>query len=279
MSTTIAPVTFTETTDAPGARTAGDGDVTLARATRSEWIKFRSLRSSWYTLGGAFAALVVFGLIIGYNTNNNWSTLAPEDAAASGPLQGHYLAQLLMGVLGVLFVSGEYSTGMIRSTIAAVPKRVPVVLAKAIVFGAVALVTMMVGSLLAFGGAQLFLSPDGHGSGLFDAGVLRVVLGTGLYLALVGLFGSALGWILRSTPAGISVYVAFLLVIPVLIQVFPGNWPDDVARLMPGQAGEAFITSVNTDNLLSPGVGLAVLVAWVVGALGVAVVLLRRRDA
>jgi len=257
-------------TDVPG--------VSFARVVNSEWIKYRTLRSSWIVLLAAVVALIGIGTLIGYNTGKNWAGLAPEDSAPSGALQGLYLGQLLIGVLGVLFVSGEYSTGMIRSTLAAVPRRVPVLLAKALVFAGVVLVTMVPAAFAAFFGAQAFLSHYGHGSSLSDPTVLRVILATGVYLALIGLLGSALGWILRSTPGGISTLVGLLLVVPVLLEVLPGAWVKDIAKYLPGDAGGSFFSSVQADNTLTPGTGLLVLVIWVVVALGLAGVLLKRRD-
>ncbi len=255
------------------------GDVTLRRVVASEWIKFRTLRSSWVVLLAAVLAMIVLGMVIGYNVGRNFHDLAPEDAAASGPLQGYYLGQLLMGVLGVLFVSGEYSTGAIRSTLAAVPRRVPVLVAKTIVFGTTAVVFMVASSFGAFFISQLFLSHYGHGSALSDPGVLRAVVGTGVYLALIGLLGGALGWIVRSTPGGISSLVGILLVIPVLLEVLPGSWAGQVAKYLPAAAGSSFVTSVRLPDTLAPWPGLVVLLLWVGGSLAVAAVLLKRRDA
>jgi ABC-2 type transport system permease protein len=252
--------------------------VTFPRVVHSEWIKFRTLRSSWFTLFAAVAALIVIGTLIGYNTGKNFAGLAPEDAAPSGAMQGYFLGQLLIGVLGVLFVSGEYSTGMIRSTLAAVPRRLPVLFAKSVVFATVCLVTMVAAAFAAFAGAQAFLSHYGHGSSLSDPGVLRVVAGTGLYLALIGLLGSALGWILRSTAGGIATLVGMLLVVPVLLRVLPWQWVKDLGKYLPGDAGGSFFTSVHAPDTLTPGTGLLVLVAWVVAALAVAGVFLKRRD-
>jgi ABC-2 type transport system permease protein len=257
----------------------GAGDVSMRRVLASEWVKFRSLRSSWVMLGAAVLALVVLGLVIGYNIGRHFTGLAPEDSAASGPLQGYYGGQLLMGVLGVLFVTGEYSTGSIRSTLAAVPHRLPVLGAKAVVFGSIALVTMVAASFGAFFGSQLFLSHYGHGSSLTGPGVLRAVIGTGVYLALIGLLGSALGWIVRSTPGGISSLVGILLVLPVLLQVLPGTLVASVLKYLPSEAGSSFVMSVRLPDTLAPWTGLAVLVAWVAAALVVAAVVLRRRDA
>jgi ABC-2 type transport system permease protein len=253
--------------------------VTFPRVVHSEWIKFRTLRSSWLVLLAAVAAMIVIGALIGYNTGKNFAALAPEDAAASGPLQGYYLGQLLIGVLGVLFVSGEYTTGMIRSSLAAVPRRLPVLAAKAVVFGGVCLVAMVPASIAAFIGAQRFLSHYGHGTAWSEPTVVRVVIGTGIYLALIGLLGGALGWIVRSTPGGISTLVGILLVVPVLLEVLPGAWAKDVARYLPGEAGASFVTSLRAPDTLTPWTGLGVLVLWVIASLVVAGALLKRRDA
>lgn len=214
----------------------------------------------------------------GYNTGKNFGSLVPEDATASGPLQGYYLAQLLMGVLGVLFVTGEYSTGMARSTFAAVPRRLAVLAAKSLVYGVVALTAMVASALGAFFASQAFLSHYGHGSSLSDPGVLRAVIGTGVYLALVGLLGGAFGWIVRSTPGGISSLVGLLLVVPVILEVLPASWTHGIGKYLPAQAGASFVTSVRLPATLAPWTGLGVLVLWVALALVVAGVLLRRRD-
>lgn len=253
--------------------------VTIPRVVFAEWIKFRTLRSSWIVLLAAVVAMVAIGALIGYNTGVHWGGgLDPEDRVASAPLQGLYLAQLLIGVLGVLFVSGEYTTGMIRSTLAAVPTRLPVLGAKAVVFAAVTVVSLVPAAFAAFFAAQAFLHHYGHGTALSAPTALRVVIATGLYLALIGLLGSALGWIVRSTPGGISALVGLLLVVPVILTVLPGQWIKDVSKYLPSEAGASFYSSLRGDNMLSPGAGLLVLVLWVVVALAAAAVLLKRRD-
>jgi hypothetical protein len=253
--------------------------VTFPRVVASEWIKFRTLRSSWIVLFSAVVAMIAIGALIGYNTGLHWGgQLDPEDRVASAPLQGLNLAQLLIGVLGVLFVSGEYTTGMVRSTLGAVPRRLPVLGAKAVVFAAVALITMIPASFATFFAAQGFLRHYGHGTALSAPTALRVIIATGVYLALIGLLGSALGWIVRSTPGGISSLVGLLLVVPGILAVLPGQWAKDAAKFLPSDAGQSFYATLPGDNALSPGAGLLVLVLWVAGALGVAAVLLKRRD-
>lgn len=253
--------------------------VTLGRVMNSEWIKLRTLRSSWYVLGGAVLAMFAVGLIVAYATStSNWAKLDLEDTVASAPLQGYRLVQLLIGVLGVLFVSGEYATGMIRSTFTAVPRRLPVLAAKSMVFGAVTLVAMTATSFATFFAAQVILANDGHGSSLSDPGALRSVAGLGFYMALVGLMGGAFGWIVRSTAGAISGLVGVLLILPVIIGLFPGSFSTTVGKYLPSNAGEAFVSSARNPDLLVPWAGIAIFTAWVTAALVAAIVVLRRRD-
>jgi hypothetical protein len=252
--------------------------VTLPRVINSEWLKFRSLRSSWYTLAAAVLSMILLDTLLGLTIGQRWASLHPDDHVASATLRGFQLAQLLIGVLGALYVTGEYGTGMIRSTFAAVPKRLPVLGAKAAVFGAVALVAMVVASFAGFFGAQAFLSGYHHSFSLSQPGVLRVVAGTGVYLTLIGLLGLALGWILRSTAGAISMLVGILLVIPVLLSAI-GKSAEGIAQYLPSKAGGSFISSLHEAGTLSPWTGLIVLCAWVLAALGLAAYLVRRRDA
>jgi ABC-2 type transport system permease protein len=255
--------------------------VTLPRVIRSEWIKFWTLRSTWAVLGTAIVGMIALGLVVAYNTRHLTSNLQANDTSPSATLQGYYLGQLLIGALGVLFVSGEYSTGMIRSTLVAVPRRFPVLWAKLAVFVSVVAVSMIAVSVVAFVCAQALLSQYRAGFSLGDPGVVRVVIGTGIYLTLVGVIGGGLGWIVRSTPGSLVTYFGVVLVLPVLFGDALGNWGKEVAQFLPSQAGASFATSAPEPGAysLSPWVGLLVLVAWSVLAITVAAGLLRRRDA
>jgi ABC-2 type transport system permease protein len=253
--------------------------VTLARVIGSEWIKFRTLRSTVAVLGAAAVGMIAIALIVAYNTRHITANIQPDDHVQSSTMQGYYLGQLLVGALGVLFVSGEYSTGMIRSTLAAVPKRLPVLWAKLVVFLVVTAIVMIAACLVAFVLAQALISNYRTGYSLGDPTVLRIVIGTGVYLTLMGVLGAALAWIVRSTPGALVAYVAVILVLPILFSTVLGTWGKHVAEYMPTAAGGSFIRSIPEPPTLGPWTGLAVLVAWVVAGVAVAGIELRRRDA
>lgn len=266
----------TTLTLAPPVAGRVDGPVTLRGVLASEWLKFRSLRSTLLVLAAAVAAMVVFGGVIAYNTRNP-AGLDPEDVVASGPLQGYYLGQLLMAALGVLVVSGEYSSGMVRATFAAVPRRTPVLVARAVVFTVVVGIAMIAASLAAFLVAQAVLSGHRATFSLTDGSSLRVVVGTGIYLTLVGLIGSVMAWLVRSTPGALVATYAVILVLPILLELVFPSWGTYIAAYLPTGAGQSFSTTLAAPHALSPWTGLAVMIAWVVvGMLGAAVALKRR---
>jgi ABC-2 type transport system permease protein len=263
----------------PGASVKGrvDGPVTQRGVIAAEWLKFRSLRSTLLVLLAAVLGMVAFGAIIAMNTRNP-AGQDPEDLVASGPLQGYYLGQLLMGALGVLVVSGEYSSGMIRATMAAVPKRLPVLIAKAVVFTVVVGVSMIGASIVAFLVAQAVLSGHRHTFSLADSSTLRVVIGTGIYLTLVGLIGSVMAWIVRSTPGALVATLALILVLPILFELVFPSWGDYIGAYLPTGAGQSFSTNLALPHALSPWVGLAVMVSWVAAGLVAAAWVLKRKD-
>ncbi len=253
--------------------------VTLPRVIAAEWLKFRTLRSTVAVLGAAVLGMLVIALVVAFNTRRLSANLQPNDLSPSATMQGYYLGQLLIGALGVLFVTGEYSTGMIRATLVAVPRRLPVLWAKLVVFVGIVLVTLTATCLLSFLAAQALLARYRPGYSLADPGVLRVVVGTAVYLTLAGLIGAAYGWIVRSTPGALVAYFATIVVVPVLFRAVLGTWGKHVAEYLPTQAGAAFSTSVGEPPSLAPWPGLAVMLAWVALGLVVSAVLLRRRDA
>ena len=247
--------------------------VTGQRVLRSEWAKLWSLRSTWITLGLAVLFLVAFGLIAAAQYKSRISSgqhMNPDfvkSTAVSLSLIGTNFAQLALGVLGVLVTAGEYSTGMIRSTLAAVPRRLPVLWSKSAVFGVVAVMVGTVGAFITFLFASGIVSGTPAAMTFSDAGVVRSLLGAGLYLGLVGVIGTALGALLRSVAGGISVLVGALMLVPGLISLLPSTWQTNISPYLPSNAGESILTLHRGATALSPAAGLAIFLGWTMLAL------------
>ena len=271
-----------------GRRGAANLAVTQRRVIGSEWIKLRTVRSWMILIAAAAVLLVAFGALAasvatGAVTPENGGRPGGGPFASTDPttlsLAGVGLAQLLLGILGVLFISNEFANGMIRSTFAAVPRRLPVLWAKAVVLAVLLAVVMVIAAVVAFSVGQLILG-EGRNAALTADGVLRAVVGSGLYLAGIGVMGIAIGALLRNTAGAIAVVVAALLIVPGLIRVvLPDAWSADISPYLPSNAGSAFTSVSSSTTLLSPAVGAAVFAGWLVVLLVGAAVALRRRDA
>jgi ABC-2 type transport system permease protein len=270
---------------APSRATDPHLKVTAPRVLRSEWAKLWSLRSTWITLGLGLLFLLAFGTIAALRYKSMLNSGQPMDpdfadaTAYSLALFGVPFSLIALGVLGVLTASGEYSSGMIRSTLAAVPRRLPVLWSKAAVYGALAFVAGVVGGLGGFLISSGVLSGTPIGTSLSDAGVLRGLLGVGVYLGLVGVIGVALGTLLRSTAGGISALVGSFLLIPGLMSLLPKSWRTDLTPYLPSNAGESIFALHHSAGTLTAGAGLLVLLGWTVLALGGAAYRLVRSDA
>lgn len=266
---------------APGRPRVPVKPVSFPRVLASEWIKFRTLRSTWATLLVAAAAMIGLGALICWATSNRWSHLPPEEMAAFEPvthsLAGTGMAQLAIAVLGVLLITGEYATGMIRSTFAAVPHRLPVLWAKTLLWGVMAFVTMLVSSVIAFFLGQHLLGA--HGTTIHAHGAVRALVANAGYLALIGVLATAFGSIIRNTAGGIAILVGLLLVVPTLGLLLPSDWQPHILPYLPSNAGQSMYSIHRDLHTLSPLGGLLTLVIWCVVSLVVAAVLMRRRDA
>jgi ABC-2 type transport system permease protein len=255
--------------------------VNQRRVLVSEWVKLRSLRSTTLTLLAGVVAMVALAWLVGWATNAHWAEMHPDERATFNPvdrsLAGVNLAQLAIGVLGVLLVTGEYATGMIRATFAAVPRRLPVIWAKAGLYAVVTFVLMLISAVLAFVVGQHFLAS--HGTTFAAPHAWRAIVGAAGYLTLVGMLAVAFGFLIRSTAGGIATLFGLLLVLPGIGQLLPASWQTHTLPYLPSNAG-ASIFSVRADpSALSPGIGLLVLCIWVAVALACAAAVVRRRDA
>jgi ABC-2 type transport system permease protein len=259
------------------------GKVTQARVLLSEWTKLHSLRSTRWSLLAAVVLTIGLPAIFAAVTSSHWGGMSPHERADRHPLDialaGVNLSQLAVGVLGVLVITGEYATGMIRASFTAVPKRLPVLWAKIAVFAVASFVLMLPSVLVAFWVSQVIL--DKHHilqTSLSAHGVLRSVVGGAVYLMLFGVFCMALGAIVRNTAGGIAAFVALFFVIPPILNVFPTSWQNAINPWIPNSAFRSIFQLTHGAHSLSPAGGLAVSLGYVAFAVGVAAVLLVRRD-
>jgi ABC-type transport system involved in multi-copper enzyme maturation permease subunit len=253
--------------------------VNQLRITRSEWIKFSSLRSNWISLLILAASIIGLGALVSYIVARNWSSLSASDQmtfdAIGTSLVGVNLAQLIVAVLGVLIVTGEYSNGMIRASLAAVPKRFSFLVGKMTMSAAVTFVVALGTTFVAFLIGQQLLGS--HGVSLDAPHVLRAIVGASFFLMSVSVISSAFGFITRSTAGGIAAVVALLLVLPVIGELVPYDWATDVLNYLPGSAGDALLNTTGHASM-SVGMALITLVGWMAASIAVATILLRRRD-
>ena len=246
---------------------------------RSEWLKLTSVRSTWWTLG----AMVVLGA--GLTTlicwgNAEWLASAEADESPGSFITwGMMIAQITAVVLGTLVVTTEYATGMIRTSIAAVPRRGRVFAAKTIVLTSLLFVVGTATALLGYLGGNFFLDREGIGMAL-EGDVLRAMWGSGVFMAGLGLFAAATGFLLRHTAATISLVIGLVFVVGNMVMLVPGDFGIWLERLMPGNAGGAIASPVPFNpNLLDAWPSLAIFLGEVALLTAAAVTLLKRRDA
>lgn len=263
------------------AHHAGFGHVLIA-----EWTKIRSVRSTLWTLILLVVVTLGFTGLLTALISANWSQARAPDRAAilADPVSrilgsGLAFGQITVCVLGVLVIASEYSTGAIRSSLLAVPRRFPMLAAKAVVFG---LIIIVLGEVVAF--CSFFLGSailHSHVAvSLSDPGVTRAVVGDGLYLTVLGLFSLAIGGLIRHTAGAVTTAIGVVFVLPIITGFLPGSWGRHVNDYMPAVAGSMITQSHQTAaQVLSPWQGFGVFCAWTAVLLAAAFWLLQRRDA
>lgn len=271
------------TTALPTARPHPAAPQVFGANVRAEWTKLRSVRSTVRTLLATVGLAIGFGALIGASQMSSWDDLDPGEQLRFDPtsfsLSGLFLAQLAVGVLGVLVVTSEYATGQIRATLGATPQRLTVLAAKATTFTGVVLATGLVASFSAFWTGQGIFASKGLHAAISDPGVLRAVIGGALYLTGIGLLGVGVGAILRRTAGAVAALVALLFIVPIAAGFLPSSFQEGIGKYLPAQAGMAIFNVVSDPRALAPWPGLAVLLTYGAVALTVGGVLLVRRDA
>jgi ABC-type transport system involved in multi-copper enzyme maturation permease subunit len=266
---------------------APSGRAGFGGTLRSEFTKIRSVRSTYWTLLMLLAVSVGIGAAISALSASGWSNTPP---AARTPLDATQLSiaallilgQLVIVVLGALVLTAEYSTGMIRTSLIAMPRRIVIYVAKAVAFAAVALVVSLVTAFIAFFLGQSLLASTHESATLAGHDVLRALIGSALYITLCGLFAFAAAAIIRNTAATITAMIGLLFVLPVLVNLLP--WRDDLQRWLPASAARAISATVwnsgpQNSHLFSPWGQFAVFAVYTAVLLVVGGILFCKRDA
>ncbi len=273
-------------TSEPGSARPADPvlKVTQARVLVSEFTKFRTVRSTVWTLLVAVVLMIGISALFSAVTASQYHTFGPADRASFNPvstsLGGMMFAVVAFGVLGVLMISGEYSTGMIRSSLTAVPRRLPVLWGKLAVFAGVIFSVSLVASFISFFLGQALLNSHQLGVSITAPGALRSVIGAALYVTVAGMIGVALGALFRNTAAGIATFAGVFFVIPPLTGLLPASISDHLSQYLPSDAGEAVWGGARgVADALSPWTGFALLCGYAVVLIAAAALRLRRVDA
>ncbi len=273
-------MTATVTPSATAPVAPDRGHIKFVWIMRSEWTKLRTVRSTYWTLLVTMIAFI--GISAGIcaaaaygNPRGGPDLIDPTSLS----LAGVGFAQLALGVLGVLVITSEYSTGMIRATFSAVPFRAGVLAAKVTVFGAVSFAVSLVAAFISFFVGQAILAGNVPTAALGEPGVVRAVVGAALYLAVIGLLALGLGTLIRHTAGAIAVFVGLLLVIPLVTIALPQSWRDVLDKALPSSAGGSVFAVQTRAHFLGPWAGFGVLCAWAAAALVLAAVITARRDA
>jgi ABC-2 type transport system permease protein len=270
--------------DAPRRPVVAVPGVTFPRVLFGEWTKLWSLRSTRWVLLASFIAMAAPGPIIAAVEMARWANLSAHDRATFFAIDtgvgGWHLAQLGIGVLGVLIISGEYSTGMIRSSLMAVPRRLPVLAAKVLVYAAITFVLMLIATAISYFATQAIVSEHHIQHGIGFPGALRVFAGNVLFLTVLGTMCVGLGTWVRNSAGGIAAFVGLLFVLSGLIDILPTSLGNSVMPYLPLNAGTGVATyHFDNSHHLSPWGGFALFCGYTAVILVGAAITLTRRDA
>ncbi|GGT55561.1 ABC transporter permease [Streptomyces purpureus] len=250
--------------------------ITPARVLRSEWHKLWTLRSTWITVLSAATLVLGVGILMGATYTSDGGDSDVDTVILT--LYGSQLGGVCLAVLGILVTAGEYATGMIRSSLTAVPTRLPVLWAKAAVFTSTVFVISLTTALITFLTAQLFLNDTDQAASLTDPGVLGAVAGNATGVTLLAVVALGLGAALRSVPGAIGAFIGGVMVLPEVLGMLPYDAVDTAIKYFPTQAAGALGSADPLPNAATPGAALLALMLWAAAALLVPALLLKRRD-
>jgi hypothetical protein len=258
-------------------------NVTLGSTVRSEWIKFRSVRS---TLSGVlimFVLTIGLGALLSFAVRSQWHHFHPAQRLtfdpASTSLSGVVFSQFAVGVIGALLITSEYASGSIRTTLSAVPNRYRLITAKLVVIVASMFIVTEIACFIAFFVGQSIFSGVVPTASLSNGSALRAVIFAGLYLTVLSVLSFSLGLILRHTATVIAVFASLVLILRLVTFALPSAWQNAIARFEPSELGNAMSSVIPPAHDFSPTNSLAILVLYTVVLAGIGAVLLQRRDA
>ncbi len=276
-------MTDAATVHAGAASRAASRAASFSDALRAEWFKLRSLRSSFWALGVSVVLGVGLGAAIAAASSHSYAGSSLSSKASWDPAalstSGMAIGQLAIEVLGVLFISSEYSSGMIRTSLTVVPKRGRLLAAKSAVFAAVTLLVGEVTSFSSFFVGQAVISGHAPTASLGDAAVTRAVIGAGLLMSALALLAVATGALLRHSAAGIAAMVTVALVLPGIAQALPASWQNPINKFWPTGAGSQITNVTRASHTLGPWAGFGLLCLFVAIVYFAAWAMLERRDA
>ncbi|WP_194918066.1 ABC transporter permease subunit [Catenulispora rubra] len=249
---------------------------TFGTALRSEWTKIRTVRSTFWTLLITAVITIGLGSLIAMGSSSHPS---PDDDFTANSMSGLFFGQLVIVVFGAMAITAEYSTGMIRTSLTSQPRRATVFWSKAAIVAAVALVIGLICSFASFFIASAIYSGHHITLSLSDPGVLRAVIGGGLYMTVTALLAFGLGALLRHTAGAITTGVGLLFVLFILVQFLPHNWRTDISKWIPFNAGLQIITTRPQADMLSPWAGFGVFAVYAAVALIGGAIVMRSKDA
>jgi ABC-2 type transport system permease protein len=273
------------------AHIAPDARLTFTRILRSEWIKLTSLRSTAWSLAIIVLSGVGLSLLLATTMDSSGMPDGPSVGfTLSTVTLGVMFGQIIAAVLGVLAISGEYSTGMIHSTLTAVPTRLPVLAAKSVVLFALVTLVGLATLIGSWAATYPMFAAQGIATGLTEPGFLIAVLGAAVYLGLTAVFALGVGTVLRSAAGGVATVLGVILALPLFLPLagLAFDWVVDVAPYLFTSAGESMAripaelpagAEVERGAPLAPWLGGVVVLVWTGVSLALAGLSLRRRDA
>jgi hypothetical protein len=277
-------------------RSAGTG-VNFGRVLKSEWIKVTTVPSTVILLTCTVVVMVGLAALFAWLQTTTAQAVsdgsipaefAPPaegpgsvaEGAQTVPSSGLAFGQLLIASLAVVLIASEWATGMIRSTMVAVPKRIPALLAKAVIIAVVAFVVGTISALLSYLVAQPILRTQDIDFALTDDGILVSILNTGTFLAFIAIISISIGMLLRNTAGGIVTAVGIVFVLPLIVQALSGlaEWIPKAARFLPVEAGTQMVALSTAEDQLTQWEGGLVMAAWALGLLVIALLVSKKRD-